>query len=230
MEYTIDSPITSWALEDRPREKLLQRGLGALTDAELIAILIGSGSRELSAIGLAKHILEQSGGLTGLARSQVEELTSLKGIGPAKAITIVAAFELGRRKALPQAKKFRINGSDSAAQYLMARLVDESQEIFYVLFLNRNHEIESEKAIFRGGIASTVVDPKLVFREAIHRLASGIIIAHNHPSGNLKPSQADIQITRKLMSGSQLFDIAFLDHLIISHKGYYSFADEGLLS
>lgn len=229
MEYTTDLPIKQWALEDRPREKLLQRGLSALTDAELVAIIIGSGNREQSAIELAKHILKQTGGLGGLARSQVAELTCLKGIGPAKAISLVATFELGRRKAQPQLDKFRIKGSDSAAKYLTPILADETQEVFYVLFLNRNHEIESEKAIFKGGVSSTIVDPKLVFREAIHRLASSIVVAHNHPSGNLKPSQADIQITRKLASGSQLFDIAFLDHIIISHKGFYSFADEGLL-
>ncbi|MEM6346003.1 MAG: DNA repair protein RadC [Bacteroidota bacterium] len=229
MEYTLDQPITHWALEDRPREKLLQRGLGALTDAELLAIIIGSGSRELSALGLAQHILNQTGGLADLARAQVTELTHIKGIGPAKAISIVATFELGRRKSLPQNKKFRVSGSSSAAQYLSPILQDQNQEVFYVLFLNRNHEIESEKEIFRGGIASTIVDPKLVFREAIHRLASSIIVAHNHPSGNLKPSQADIQITQKLQKGSQLFDITLLDHLIISQKGYFSFADEGLM-
>ncbi len=229
MEYTLDQPISNWALEDRPREKLLQRGIGALTDAELIAIIIGSGSRELSALGLAQHILKQIGSLPALARSQVNELTQIKGIGPAKAISLVATFELGRRKSQPQAKKFRISSSASAAEYLTPLLEDQEQEIFYVLFLNRNHEIESEKEIFRGGIASTIVDPKLVFREAIHRLASSIIVAHNHPSGNLKPSQADIQITQKLKQGSQLFDINLLDHLIISRKGYFSFADEGLL-
>ncbi|MEL6844293.1 MAG: DNA repair protein RadC [Bacteroidota bacterium] len=225
----MDRPIPHWAVEDRPREKLLRRGIGALTDAELVAILLGSGSREHSALGLAQHLLKQAGGLGGLARADVAQLRRIKGIGPAKAIGIVAAFEVGRRKSINREQKFRITGSAAAANYLSPILADESQEVFYVLFLNRKHEIEAEKAIFRGGVAATIVDPKLVFREAIHRLASGIIVAHNHPSGSLKPSQADLQITQKLLSGSQLFDISFLDHLIISEQGYFSFADEGLL-
>lgn len=225
----MDRPIPHWAVEDRPREKLLLRGIGALTDAELVAILLGSGSRERSALGLAQHLLEQMGGLGGLARADVAQLTRIKGIGPAKAIGIVTAFEVGRRKSINRLQKFRITGSAAAASYLSPILADESQEVFYVLFLNRKHEIEAEKEVFRGGVAATIVDPKLVFREAIHRLASGIIVAHNHPSGSLKPSQADLQITQKLVSGSQLFDISFLDHLIISEQGYFSFADEGLL-
>lgn len=222
-------PISHWAVEDRPREKLQQRGLAAMTDAELLAILLGSGTRDLSALDLARQLLAQTGSLENLARAGIPELTQHKGVGPAKAITLIAAFELARRRRLNTEKKFKVRGSEGVARHLMPLLGDHQQEVFYVLFLNRNHEVEFEREFFRGGIAATIVDPRLIFREALSRLASAIIVAHNHPSGNLKPSEADIQITRKLAEGSRLFDIAFLDHLIISPQGYYSFADEGML-
>lgn len=226
LPYT-HKPITDWALEDRPREKLLQRGVDALTDAEILAILLGSGTRSLSAIDLAREILDNFGGLQGLARSQVSELMRQRGIGQAKAIGIVAAFELARRRQLVQERPLRFTDSGSVARYLHPRLADQEQEVFYVLFLNRNHELLTEKALFRGGVAATIIDPKLVFREAVSQLASALIVAHNHPSGNLRPSRADQDITRRLVAAGQLFDLPVLDHLIISHRGYYSFADEG---
>ena len=222
-------PITQWALEDRPREKMLQRGIDALTDAELLAIILGSGTRELSAIGLARQVLKQVGSLAQLARCGVPELVAIKGIGPAKAIAIVSAFELGRRKGLAPHEVIKFTSSDKVANYLIPRLADLNQEVFYVMFLNRNNEIKAEKPFFRGGVAATVIDAKLIFREAINQLACGVILAHNHPSGNLTPSQADLQITRKLREGGKLFDIAVLDHIIVSHRGYFSFADEGLM-
>ncbi|MDP5170638.1 MAG: DNA repair protein RadC [Bacteroidia bacterium] len=220
-------PITNWALEDRPREKLMQRGVDALTDAELLAILIGSGTRSLSAIDLARLVLDKFSGLDGLARCSVKNLTKVKGIGPAKAIGIVAAFELARRKQLIETRVNRISDSSSVAKYLSPRMVDLDHEIFYVLFLNRNNEIIHEQALFRGGVTATVIDCKIVFREAVLHLASSIIVAHNHPSGNLQPSEADRRITRQLSDAGELFEIRVLDHLIISHRGFYSFADEG---
>jgi len=229
MEYKADGPITSWALEERPREKLMKRGISALTDAELLAIIFRSGSHETSALGLARLILDQCGSLDKLARASLQELRQTKGIGDAKAMSLLAAFELSRRKSNLSQERIKITSSHVAARYLMAKLGDESQEIFYVLFLNRNNEIEAEKQLFQGGVAATIIDPKIVFREALQHLASGLIVAHNHPSGNLMPSQADLQITRKIQQGATFFDIKLLDHLIVSTRGYYSFADEGRL-
>ena len=222
-------PINRWAVEDRPREKLLQRGIGALTDAELIAILLSTGTKEYSAIDLGRNILTHTGGLQQLARSRVEELIKIKGIGKAKAVSLVAAFELGRRKAWREVQELQITQSDVAADYLIPLLSDFDQEVFHVLFLNRNNVLIAEKQIFKGGVSATVIDPKLVFKEAVNHLASSIIIAHNHPSGSLTPSRADIEITKKLSEGGKLFDIQLLDHLIVSGKGFYSFADNGML-
>lgn len=227
--YYHQTSIKHWAVEDRPREKLLSKGISALTDAELLAIILSTGSREHSAIGLARIMLDHAGGLRQLARSGVEELTQIKGIGKAKAISIVSAFELGRRKAQGEILQTRITSSETAARYLMPKLADLEREVFYILFLNRNNVIKAEKQIFTGGVSATVVDAKIIFKEAINHLASSIILAHNHPSGNLKPSHADKQITQKLKAGSQYFDIQLLDHIIVSHKGYYSFADDGEL-
>lgn len=222
-------PITSWALEDRPREKLLQRGINALTDAELIAILLGSGTRECSAIELARQLLEAKGGLGALARCEVPELTQLKGIGNAKAVSLVAAFELGRRKQLSGQDKVRVRCANDVAQYMSPKLADLEYEVFHVVFLNRNNEIKSDKQLFSGGISSTIIDPRIVFREALNQLVSAIILVHNHPSGNLMPSEADMRITKKLVSGGKIMDIKVLDHVIVSHRGYYSFADEGVM-
>ncbi len=222
-------PITQWAVEDRPREKLMKRGIDALTDAELIAILLGSGTREQSAIDLGRQLCEEAGTLGKLARWTQQDYCRIKGIGPAKAIALLAAFELGRRKGSSWEEKIRITNSEVVASYLINKIGDLNQEVFYVVFLNRNNEIQAEKSIFKGGVSATIIDPKIVFREAINQLASALIIAHNHPSGNLKPSQADIAITRKLVGAGKLFDINVLDHLIISPQGYFSMADEGMM-
>lgn len=223
-------PITQWAVEDRPREKLLQRGIDSLTDAELIAILLSTGTREASALDLARNLLQEFGDLPQLARGKVKELTRIKGIGTAKAIGLVAAFELGRRKSRQGQHRVKVSSSADAARYLCGKLEDREQEVFCVLFLNRNNEIKGEQILFQGGVAATIVDPKLVFKAALTELASSIIVAHNHPSGNLKASKADIAITRKLAVSGELLGIQLLDHLIISSQGYYSFADDGMMS
>lgn len=229
MRYDPRGPIPEWEEQDRPREKLIKRGTAALTDAELLAILISSGTRKLSALDVARQILKRYGSLGALARAGVQELMAHEGIGPAKAITLVAAFELGRRKGMEFGEEVKITASSVAANYLTPRLVDLDHEVGYLLFLNQNNVIKAEKLISQGGASATIIDPKIVFREALNHLATGIIIAHNHPSGNLKPSRADIVLTHKLYAGGKLLDIAVLDHLIISRKGYFSFADEGMM-
>ena len=222
-------PIKDWALEDRPREKMIQRGVSALTNSELLAILLSSGTRDQSALDLARTILQELDGLPQLARASVAELKHFKGIGQAKALLLVAAFELGRRKNIQNQEPLKVTSSEVVAQYLIPLLSDLNQEVFYVLFLNRNNEIKAERMFFQGGVSSTIIDPRLVFKEAVHQLASGIILAHNHPSGNLVPSQADIESTQKLTAAGKLFDIHVLDHLILSNHGYYSFLDNDLM-
>ena len=222
-------PIREWAVEDRPREKMMKRGIEALTNAELLAILLSSGTKEMSAIDLARFILSEYEGLPRLARAGVPELTQFKGIGTAKAITLVAAFELGRRKHLKPQQLVKVTSAETVANYLSPLISDLEQEVFYVLFLNRNNEIKAEKQFFKGGVASTIIDPKIVFREAINQLATAIILAHNHPSGNLRPSQADKESTQKLIAAGNLFDIQVLDHVILSANGYFSFLDNDLM-
>ncbi|MFN0199880.1 MAG: DNA repair protein RadC [Bacteroidia bacterium] len=229
MEYTFKS-IKEWAVEDRPREKMLAKGMDALTDAELIAILLATGSKECSALDLARKMVQEIGSIEKLARADTQTLTTIKGIGTAKAVTLMAAFELGRRKAKEQLFETQITSSELAAHYLMNKIGDSEQEKFYVLFLDRKNAIKEEKMISIGGISSTVIDVRVVFQAAIKCLASGIIVSHNHPSGNLQPSEADKAITQKLVEGAKLFDIAVLDHVIVSSKAYYSFADNGMLS
>ena len=220
-------PINSWALEDRPREKLIQRGISALTKAELLALILRTGNQRQSAIELGRNILEAFGGLQGLARASIEDLMKIKGVGRAKAVSIASAFELGRRKALESGKLRKLNSAEAVYQYLGPQLADLDHEVFYVLFLNRNHELKAEKQLFEGGVNATVIDTRIIFREAVNQLASSLILVHNHPSGNLKPSKADKNITLKCKEAGKLFDIPVLDHVIISSKGYYSFANSG---
>jgi DNA repair protein RadC len=227
MDSVEKKSIKEWEAEDRPREKLMQRGTESLTDAEVLALILATGTAKLSAIDLARLMLRELGGLPNVARADVAALKRIKGIGDAKATSIVAAFELGRRKAMTVGYEYRITGADAAAQYLIPKIGHESQEVFYALFLNRNNVIKAEKELFRGGLSATVVDPKILFKEAINQLAAAVIVAHNHPSGNLQPSQADIDITRKLIAGGKLLEVPVLDHLIITEHGYYSFADHG---
>lgn len=230
LTYTTRGSIKSWAEDDRPREKLLYKGSAALSDAELIAILISSGNRELSAVELSQVILKDSGhNLAQLARFSLDELMTYKGIGQAKAITIVAALELGRRRRT-QAMPNRIKVTNSKVVYeQFHHLGDLNHEEFWILLLSRSNAVMDKQKISSGGVSGTVVDARLIFKTAIQRLASGVVLVHNHPSGNLQPSAADEKLTRRLKEGGALIDIAVLDHLIIADTGYFSFADEGIL-
>jgi DNA repair protein RadC len=224
-------PIKSWSAEDRPREKLILKGKSALTNAELIAILLGSGTQTVSAVELARTVLRNCGNdLNDLARLTVKDLTKIKGIGQVKALTIVAAVELGRRrKELEQEEKPKVTSSRDAFDILKQDLLDIPHEEFWVLLLNRANRVIRKHQISQGGVSGTVADPKIIFKSALEELASGIILAHNHPSGNLTASQADIDLTRKLKDAGKLLEIQVLDHVIIAGQKYYSFADEGML-
>ena len=223
--------IKRWAAEDRPREKLLLKGKAALTDAELIAILLGTGTAAMSAVDVAKAILEAVGNdLNELARLTVKDLMKIKGVGEAKAITIVSALELGRRrKDLLGEEKPKISGSKDIYDLLKAELLDIPHEAFWIVLLNRANRVIKKHQISQGGVAGTVADPKIIFKIALEELASGVILAHNHPSGNLTSSQSDIDLTRKLKESGKLLEIQILDHIIVGGKKYMSFADEGLI-
>lgn len=223
--------IRQWALDDRPREKLRSKGAENLSDSELLAILINHGTREKSAVDLAKEVLLLGkNSLTGLGKLSVKDLTRIKGIGEAKAITIAAALEIGRRR---QASVFLekpiVKYSSEIAQYLQALLKDHHHEVFVVVFLNRANRINHYEIISEGGITGTVADPRIILKKALDEDAVSIILCHNHPSGNLLPSRADEELTRKIKEASGYFDIKVLDHIIVSEEGYYSFADEGIL-
>ncbi|HNR74967.1 MAG: DNA repair protein radc [Bacteroidetes bacterium OLB12] len=223
--------IREWSPEDRPREKLLLKGTSALSEAELVAILIGSGTTKTSAVELAKKVLLLShNNLNELARLGVKDLMKIKGIGEAKAITIVAALELGRRrKAQDLDEKPKISSSQDAFNLLQGDLMDLPHEEFWVLLLNRMNKVVKMKRISEGGVSGTVADPKIIYKLALENLATGVIVAHNHPSGNLKPSQSDIDLTRKLKEAGKFLEVQLLDHLIIANRNYFSFADEGLI-
>jgi DNA repair protein RadC len=223
--------IKTWSPEDRPREKLLLKGKATLSDAELIAILLGTGTSELSAVDLGKKILMSvDHNLHALGCLTVKDLTRIKGIGEAKAISIVAALELGRRrKEVIADEKPKITGSKDAYELLRADLTDLPHEEFWVLLLNRANRLIRKMQISQGGVAGTVADPKIIYKAALDDLASGIIVAHNHPSGNLTASQADITLTQRLKDGGKLLEIQVLDHLILAGHNYFSFADEGIL-
>ena len=229
-EYKPLKGIRSWAEDDRPREKLLLKGKAALSDAELIAILIGSGSADETAVGLSKRILQSlNNQLSDLAKLTVKDLMQFKGIDEAKAISIIAALELGRRrKDSEPEKRIKITDSQSAFDTIYPHLGDLNHEEFWVIFLNRANQVIGKQNISKGGVSGTVVDPKVVFKMAVQFPASGIILAHNHPSGNLKPSQADHQLTRKLKEAGRALDIPVLDHLIIGDRDYFSFVDEAV--
>lgn len=224
--------IKAWAEEDRPREKLSQQGRRSLSDAELIAILIGSGNRNESAVELSRRILHTCDrDLNQLARLSIAELSRFKGIGEAKAISIIAALELGRRrKETISASRVQVNTSIDVYQAIVSQFKDLNHEEFWILLLNRANKITSRHLVSKGGQAGTIADPKIIFNIALENHAASLILAHNHPSGNLKPSQADRELTLKLRSAGQFLDIPVLDHLIITDQGFMSFADEGLLS
>ncbi len=233
MQIRDGQPLTikDWSPDDRPREKLLLKGTSALTDAELIAILIGTGSHKLSALDLSKRVLDAvDHQLSQLAKLKARELTRIKGIGPAKAITIVAALELGRRrKETDTLEKPKVGSSREAYDIISGDLMDLPHEEFWVLLLNRANRLIRKQRISEGGVSGTVADPKVIFKGALDHLASGIIVAHNHPSGNRTASQSDIDLTRKLREAGKFLEIQLLDHLIVCGPKYFSFADEGML-
>ena len=223
--------ITAWAEDDRPREKFRSKGRYALSDAELIAILLGSGSVSASAVDLAKEILQAYGNkLNNLGRLSIDDLTEFKGIGEAKSITILAALELGRRRRAEAAEeKPKISSSKDVYRLMVTHFGDIDHEEFWVLLLDRAHKLKDKINISRGGISGTVVDQRLIFKPAIARLASAIVLCHNHPSGTLYPSHEDKHLTKKLVQAGTILDIPIIDHLIFTDEGYYSFADEGTL-
>jgi len=209
----------------------LQKGKKNLTNAELLAIILGSGSQDESAVELSKRILAAfDNDLIALAKLDSKALCKFKGVGPAKAVSVIAMLEIGRRmKGLTPDSKPKMTSSKDIYKVLRASMEDLQHEMFKVIFLNQNNSIITIKTLSEGGIAGTVVDPRLIFKEALNQTAVAIILAHNHPSGNLKPSQSDLNITQKMISAGKLLEIKVLDHLIISEQGYYSFADEGLM-
>jgi len=223
--------IKQWAKDDRPREKLLTKGPAILSNSELIAILLNHGTREKSAVELAQDVLRMGkDNLHELGKLSVKELMKLKGIGEAKAISIVAAMELGRRRqAVASLEKSVITKSSDVADYLKSLLRDYKHEVFAVLFLNRSNKINHFQIISEGGITGTVADPRIILKRALEEDAVSLVLCHNHPSGSLKPSRADEELTLKIKEAAKYFDIKVLDHLIVSDDGYYSFADEGIL-
>jgi DNA repair protein RadC len=228
---TSNSSIKSWTQEERPREKLIEKGAASLADAELIAILLATGSAEDSAVSLARKILGSTAGdLGALSRIGFQDLCKIKGIGPAKAVTLLSAFEIGRRRrSLPTRQKQKIESSKDVFEFFLQDLGDLEHEEFWLMNLNRSNQVISLKRISEGGWHSTIVDPKKVFSKALEEKASAIIVAHNHPSGNLTPSEEDKRITRKLRRCGADLELPVLDHLIITSHGYFSFADEGIL-
>jgi len=231
-DHTSRLSIKSWAEDDRPREKLLSKGKSALSDAELLAILINSGTRRHTAVDLAKMILQKADNdLNTLYKFTIDDFTSFEGIGEARAITIMGALELGRRRReqVPEVRPSVVTSKDA---YLLIRphLMDLSHEEFWVMFLNRTSKVLAMQQISSGGTAGTVADPKIIFKRALGVPGcTGIILVHNHPSGHTAPSQADVKLTKSMKAAGEVLEIRVLDHLIYGENGYYSFADESTL-
>lgn len=224
--------INKWPKDDQPREKMMLKGAAALSDSELLAIFINVGPRGKSAVDIGKEVMITcQDSLLELGRQSVADLMKIKGIGTAKACTLLAALELGRRWYNKSARQYPvIKDSREAERYLRPLLEHHGHEVFGVLFLTQSGRIKREfEEISSGGITSTTVDPRLIFRRAFELGATGMIVAHNHPSGSVRPSKADEALTQKILQGSKYLDIKLLDHLIIGHEGYFSFADEGML-
>ena len=223
--------IKNWSQDDQPREKLLYKGKAALSDAELVAILIGSGNREESAVDLCKRILSSTNNnLSELGKLSIKQLMEFKGIGEAKAISIIAALELGRRRRGEEALEKKKIASSASVFELMQPIIGELEhEEFWIIYLNNSNKVIHKNQLSKGGITGTLVDVRLVLKNALEVGATGLILVHNHPSGTLKPSEADKQITQKLKTAAQSLDIKVLDHLIITEKAYFSFADENIL-
>lgn len=223
--------IRDWAVDDRPREKLLQKGAASLSHSELIAILLNHGSRNKSAVDLAKELLLRcQHSLEALGKMSVSDYTKISGIGPAKAVSLIAAMELGRRRHGGEiVNKVVIQSSADIARYLKSTLKDFPYEVFAVVFLNRANRIKHFEIVSQGGITGTVADPRLILKKALELEATAIVLSHNHPSGNLNPSKSDVEITQKIKQASAYLDIQVLDHIIVSDDGYFSFADEGIM-
>jgi len=223
--------IKQWAKDDRPREKLLLLGAQHLTPSELLAILIQSGTRAKSALDLAQEVLlKAQQNLNEMGKLSPAELMKIKGIGKAKAVIIAAALELGRRRlSVDSLEKSVVTASHDVAEYLRMRLRDLQQEVFVVIFLNRANRIIAMRTISEGGITGTIADPRIILKQALEITAVSIILCHNHPSGSLRPSRADEELTTRIRQAAALLDIRVLDHIIVSEEGYYSFADEGMI-
>lgn len=227
-----NNPIKQWAEDDRPREKMLLKGISALSNAELLAILINNGTKEKSAVDVGKDLLSAvNNDLQRLGKLSIKEIIKLKvkGIGTAKAISIAAALELGIRRDAADKKKSVVINSRDVAEYLKAQLQYKKHEVFAVLFLNRANKINHYEIISEGGITGTIADPRIILKKSLEHDAVSIILCHNHPSGSIKPSRADEELTRKIKEAASYFDIKVLDHIIVSEDGYFSFADEGIL-
>ncbi|UOX34120.1 DNA repair protein RadC [Flavobacterium sediminilitoris] len=224
------TPINQWAEDDRPREKLLLKGKSVLSDSELLAILIGSGSRNESAVQLCQRILASTNNnLNFLGKLSIQQLIQFKGIGEAKAVSIIAALELGRRRRGEEIKKQDVVSSSKAVFEIMQPIIGELfHEEFWALYLNNSNKVIYKSQISKGGITGTVVDTRIIFKQALEYNATSIVLSHNHPSGKLQASEADIQITKTLKQAGRSLDIRVLDHVIITEKGYLSFVDEGL--
>lgn len=224
--------IKNWAVDDRPREKLIQKGAESLSNSELLAILINSGTQNKSAVDIAKEMLAAvENNVQKMAKLTVNDMVNLKikGLGQARAICIAAALELGIRRNMAETKKEVVLSSNDVAYYLKAKLQYRKSEAFAVCFLNRANKINHFEIISEGGITGTVADPRIILKKALEHQAVSLILCHNHPSGSLKPSRQDQELTTKIKEASNYFDIKVVDHVIVSEEGYYSFADEGLL-
>jgi DNA repair protein RadC len=230
-EYQNKISIKSWAEEDRPREKLSGQGRRALTDAELIAILIGSGSRDETAVELSKRILHHyNNDLNKLGKAGISELCKFKGIGEAKAISIIAALEIGRRRGDAEVRvPDEVKSSRDGYNIMRRHLMDLNHEEFWIMLIGRSNKVLAKELVSKGGLSGTVADPKIIFHMALQHQASALIMVHNHPSGNLRPSREDLVLTKKIADAGRMLDINVLDHLIITDGGYFSFGDEGLL-
>lgn len=224
-----ENRISDLSLDDRPREKMLYKGAKSLSDSELVAILIGSGNKTQNAVQLAQVILKYyNNDVDLLAQASIEELMEFNGVGEAKAVSIVSALEFGKRRK-PSQNRASIQSSDDAYDELKGVMMDLSHEEFWLLSLNRANEVLRKDLVSRGGMTGTVADPKIIFQRALKNKAVAIIVAHNHPSGQLNPSESDLKITKKLVEAGEVLEIPVLDHLIVTNKGYFSFADNGEL-
>jgi len=231
MENYSNLKIKNWSVEDRPREKLENHGVHSLSDAEILAIIIGSGTKNMTALEVSRNILHQAANNLGeLGRLDLHELIKFRGIGKAKAISILAALELGRRRNISTpAKRIKITSSKDASDLFQPVLGDLKHEEFWVLLLNRSNKMLEKIKISQGGISGTVIDTRIILKQALDRFSSSIILCHNHPSGNKSPSKADMDITNRIRQAAKIMDISLLDHIIIANKTYFSFADEGMM-